>query len=268
MLTKFTIRNFKCFQEAEFELTNPVVFIGPNNSGKTSAMQALTLWGTGVKQWRAKRGDGKSRASRGIKISRRDLLAIPHPRADHLWHDLRVRHVQKNVCISLIGEGVHPSGQTWECGFEFYYSDPEAFHCRPLAGSHDSSILRQEADLHMAILPPMSGLAATETRLEPGAVNVKLGEGRTAEVLRNLCLDICQRENGSWQALARHIDELFGVQIEQPRHVLARGEVTMEYRQRSSRSKFDLSASGRGLQQTLLILAFLYARPCRFGYPA
>ena len=41
MLTKLTIRNFKRFGEVEIELGNPVVFIGPNNSGKTSAMQAL-----------------------------------------------------------------------------------------------------------------------------------------------------------------------------------------------------------------------------------
>ena len=44
MLTKLTVRNFKRFGEVEIELGNPVVFIGPNNSGKTSAMQALALW--------------------------------------------------------------------------------------------------------------------------------------------------------------------------------------------------------------------------------
>ena len=44
MLTKLTIRNFKRFGEVEIELGSPVVFIGPNNSGKTSAMQALALF--------------------------------------------------------------------------------------------------------------------------------------------------------------------------------------------------------------------------------
>ena len=43
MLTKLTVRNFKRFEDVEIELGNPVVFIGPNNSGKTSAMQALAL---------------------------------------------------------------------------------------------------------------------------------------------------------------------------------------------------------------------------------
>ena len=47
MLTKLTIRNFKRFDEVEIELGGPVVFIGPNKSGKTSAMQALALWDIG-----------------------------------------------------------------------------------------------------------------------------------------------------------------------------------------------------------------------------
>ena len=50
MLTKLTIRNFKLFDEVEIELGDRVVFIGPNNAGKTSALQALALWDVGVKR--------------------------------------------------------------------------------------------------------------------------------------------------------------------------------------------------------------------------
>ena len=51
MLTKLSIRHFKRFEHVEIELGNPVVFIGPNNSGKTSAMQAVALWEIGLKRW-------------------------------------------------------------------------------------------------------------------------------------------------------------------------------------------------------------------------
>jgi predicted ATP-dependent endonuclease of OLD family len=52
MLTKITIENFKLFPRVEVELGNPVVFIGPNNSGKTSALQALALVSSlGVSDW-------------------------------------------------------------------------------------------------------------------------------------------------------------------------------------------------------------------------
>ncbi len=79
MLTKLTIRNFKRFEDVEIELDNPVVFIGPNNSGKTSAMQALALWDTGLKRWNEKRSgkavSGKRR--RGAAVNRRDIPAVP-----------------------------------------------------------------------------------------------------------------------------------------------------------------------------------------------
>ena len=80
MLTKLTIRNFKRFEDVEIELDNPVVFIGPNNSGKTSAMQALALWDTGLKRWSEKRlGKAAPEKRPGVTVNRRDILAIPVP---------------------------------------------------------------------------------------------------------------------------------------------------------------------------------------------
>ncbi len=49
MLTKLIIRNFKRLASVEVELGQNVVLIGPNNSGKTSALQALTLWEVGLR---------------------------------------------------------------------------------------------------------------------------------------------------------------------------------------------------------------------------
>ncbi len=55
MLTKLIARNFKRFGAVEIELGNPVVLIGPNNSGKTTALQALALWDIGRRRWNEKR---------------------------------------------------------------------------------------------------------------------------------------------------------------------------------------------------------------------
>ena len=48
MLTRMRVRNFKKLSDVEIELGRSVVFIGPNNSGKTAALQALALWDVGV----------------------------------------------------------------------------------------------------------------------------------------------------------------------------------------------------------------------------
>ena len=39
------------------ELNQPVVLIGPNNCGKTTAIQVIALWSQAVKTWRHGKGE-------------------------------------------------------------------------------------------------------------------------------------------------------------------------------------------------------------------
>lgn len=276
MLTKLTIRNMKRFQSAEIELGNPVVFVGPNNSGKTTALQALALWDVGLKRWLERRRDDdadKKRKRPGVAINRRDLMAVPIPAANLLWKDLHVRDVRTidgkqdthNVCVEIIVEGV-TQNESWTCGLEFDYANQESFYCRPLRLEEGRNPKRMEipdqADaVNIAFLPPMSGLAANETRLDPGAINVRIGEGRTAEVLRNLCHDLVHGSHTyNWKDLCGRIKRLFGVELVEPRYLPERGEIEMSYREPSG-VKLDLSCAGRGLQQTLLLLSYMYSNP-------
>ena len=55
MLTRLLVRNFKTLGNVEIPLGQNVVLIGPNNSGKTTALQALALWQTGLQEWLARR---------------------------------------------------------------------------------------------------------------------------------------------------------------------------------------------------------------------
>lgn len=290
MFTKVTIRNFKRFEEVEIDLANPVVFIGPNNSGKTSAMQALALWDVGLRRWNEKRRGRTAPEKRpGVTVNRRDLVAIPVPNANLLWRELHTRNVYKvdgrqrtdNIRIDVIVEGASPvrqsdcgqeapvrradsTGPSWMCGLEFDYANQESFYCRPLRLGEGSTPERmpipdEAGGVTVAYLPPMSGLAATETRLDRGAVNVRVGEGRTAEVLRNLCWQIHQDDPESWEGLCSRMRSLFGALLEPPQYVEERGEITMRYRENGV--WLDLSTSGRGLQQTMLLLAYMHSNP-------
>ena len=91
MLTKIIIKNFKRFDDVEIELGNPVILIGPNNSGKTSVLQALALWDTGLKKWLEKRGRKTPQKRSGVTINRNSLIALPIPSANLLWRELHVR---------------------------------------------------------------------------------------------------------------------------------------------------------------------------------
>ncbi len=275
MLTSIRIRNFKRFADVEIELGKAVVLIGPNNSGKTTVLQALALWETGLRQWNAKRGGKASPEKRpGVAINRRDLISIPIPDANLLWRDLNVRHVERvgdkpqtqNIRIDVTVKGI-TEDKAWSSGFEFDYSNEESFVCRPSRQPGFESVPVKSAkfttvppeceNVRIAFLPPMSGLAAMEPKWEPGRINVLLGEGQTAQVLRNLCYEIEQKAD--WDKLVGHIQKYFGVKLLPPHYIRERGEITMAYEERGV--EFDLSSSGRGLQQTLLLLAHLYANP-------
>ncbi len=271
MLTRLIVRNFKRFNEIDIELGNPVVLIGPNNSGKTTALQALSLWDIGLRRWNEKRSGKQAPEKRpGVTISRRDLIAMPVPDANLLWRDLHVRELKKinggtqNVRIEILAEGV-TEGVQWQCGLEFDYANEESLYCRPLRISNEKSGARmpvpEQAGKHrIAFLPPMSGLAATEPKWEPGRISVLIGEGQTAQVLRNLCYGIAESAPDQWEEVSNHIRVLFGVDLDNPKYIGERGEITMTYREPTN-IRLDISASGRGLQQTLLLLSYLYANP-------
>lgn len=275
MLTRIRIKNFKKLGDVDIELGQAVVLIGPNNSGKTTTLQALALWDVGVRQWNAKRGGKQSPEKRpGVTINRRDLIAIPVPVANLLWRDLHVRvgvdgngekPRTKNILIEIVVEGI-TADVPWSCGLEFDYANEESFYCRPLRLDESKQPARmrvpsEAGEVQVAYLPPMSGLAAAEPKWEPGRINVLMGEGQTAQVLRNLCYQIyTDSPDQKWRDLVQHIRQLFGVELDAPEYIKERGELTMTYRDLGG-TRLDLSSSGRGLQQTVLLLTHLYANP-------
>lgn len=275
MLTELLVRNFKTFDETRIELGNPVVFVGPNNSGKSTALQALALWQLGLKRWLEKRGEGDTPAKRpGVTINRRDLTAVPVPSAKMLWRDLNVRRQETsdagakstaNVRIDIVVRGVGRDRQ-WECGFEFDYANEESLYCRPLrladGGKAERMTVPPEAsDVRVAFLPPMSGLDAREFRKDAGEIETLIGEGRTAEVLRNLCYRLTQDgASPAWLSVRDRLRELFGVDVLEPEYISERSELTMRYTDQRG-VKLDLACAGRGLQQVLLLLSYLQVNP-------
>ena len=223
-------------------------------------MQALTLWDIGLRKWDEKRGGKEIPKKRsGVPINRRDLSALPVPSALLLWRDLHVRNVERPLIdgkrstktqyirIEITVEGVS-NGVPWSQGLEFDYANDESIYCRPL-GMTDSdngqlSPLAVEAlKMRVVFLPPMSGLSDREFVKEPGEIGVLIGQGQTAQVLRNLCYQLKKRDDQSeWQALTRQVERLFGVKLLDPEYIVDRSEIVMQYEERGTR--LDLSCAG------------------------
>ena len=213
MLTKLVIENFKKLEKAEIILTSAVAFVGPNNSGKTTALQAISLWNIGVRRWYEHSKTTKAKQRTAITVNRKELLSMPVPSAIQLWNEFL------DNALELM------------------------------------ELVIQE---RLGFLPPMSGLASEEDKLEPGSIQGRIGEGRTAEVLRNLCWNVYQRQNGHWESLKKIISRFFCVELDDPLYDRGTGKLYLSY-QEGNKKNMALSNAGRGFQQILLIFSYIYS---------
>lgn len=266
MITRFAIKNFKRIGDLELDLSSRVALVGPNNSGKTTLLQAFTIWDIGLRKWASQRNGSKARTRTGVTINRNDLLSTPIPSALLLWKDLHVRKKElkengkigtQNIRFELCAEGV-TEGKSWKVGLEFDYANTESLYCRLLEERTSQPFPDCALIERMGFLPPMSGLAPFEDRLVKDVLFRKIGEGRTSEVLRNLLWILSTENPEKWDILTVDIQRLFSAQLFKPVLSEPGGVLSMEY-QETGGKRLDLSSAGRGFQQMLLILGFLYS---------
>lgn len=249
------IENFKRYGSRQrIILEHPSVLIGPNNCGKTSILQAIALWSIGLKTWRSEAENSKAEKKTGKALNRLNILSVPVPKTRHFWNNLRV--TKKDIAITVgvdVGGKAHPITMV----FRHHPSD-ELVYCEPTVESFSNeTAFTTAANLEVALLYPMSGISADEAVILPQRIEFFLGRGSTAEVLRNICLQVSQSAPADWKEIAVLIYRLFHVQLSEP-VVNKNGAVDLAYRQDGTTGEMDLALSGRGFQQMLLIFAYLY----------
>ncbi len=273
MIKKVSVSNFKKLENISFELSQSVVLIGPNNSGKTTLFQALCLWEIGVTNylaaWKKNDLDGQGY----VTVNRKDLMNSPILDARFLWRNKLVTAHKagggvNHIKLEVILEGI-TDGKEWVCETEFTFANAESITCRIIKGKEEiKAIYEKGKGINFGFLQPMSGLATTEDKLTTGSISRKLGEGRTAEVLRNICHDIIYPEirrpvefdgEKNWLSITEVVKKMFGVRLQMPEYIKSTGIIQLEYIENNI--KYDISSGGRGFLQTLLLLAYMYSNP-------
>ena len=259
LLHYLEIRNFKRFGETQrIELDHPTVLIGPNNSGKTTALQAIALWSQAVKTWFDSKGKAPPRERTATSLNRLNIISVPVQRTRYLWHNAAVRTHDGDIEL-LITLGVLHENEVEPVAMRFRYQGNEVVYCTP----DEATLARPElieaaAGLNVELLYPISGIETEEPLLQPGRIDVLLGQGQTGQVLRNLCLVVFRKAPDDWRRIAGLIERLFEVELEEPVET-PRGGIDLFYRQVGVRDQLDVALAGRGLQQMLLIFACLYS---------
>ncbi|MCY4485974.1 MAG: AAA family ATPase [Deltaproteobacteria bacterium] len=254
------ITNFKLFghEPQRIDLDHPTVLVGPNNCGKTTIIQAIAFWSHAVKVWYASKGQAPPKKRTATALNRLNIVSVPVRRTRYFWHDAAVRTGNIPIPIDITVGVLHANTicpVTITCrnqGEDIVYCAPDEATLENL----DAIATAAAVDVHL--LYSMSGLELEEPTVQPGRVNVLLGQGQTAQVLRNLCLMVRQSSSDDWEAITLLMGHLFDIELTDPLEN-SRGSIDLHYRQQGLAVPLEIASAGRGLQQILLILSYLYS---------
>ena len=275
MIYKVEVKFFKRFQREVFYPEDIIILAGPNNSGKTTLLQAISVWNLGVQRWKLARSE-KSRAidRTGVPLTRKDFTALPLGNMDFLWthrdtHYRKDEEVDKKAgrpkLIEVILHGKEPDDSRWVLGVSLRFNSTEQIYVKLIKEDGQSMIDLPKAVMNLQIvhIPPFSGIGAEETRYDHAYQNLLIGQGKPGDILRNLLLEVYQRKNGYWKTLQQDIRQIFGYDLINPQYAEADPFIRIEYRDPTmpSRKAFDLASAGSGFHQVLTLLGFFYARP-------
>lgn len=265
-IRKVTVNNFKRFGSQTFELSDSILLAGPNNSGKTTLLQAIATWKFGLDKWLSQRQSGSKGSKRiGVQITRPEFTVFPLKEMNLMWTGRSPgegNRTKIEICVE--GESFD-SDNLWRCDLEFQYATPESIYIRPrnakaLSTDEINAFPPEEAkELKIVYVPPLTGVRWDESRQDEGLQNLHLGQGSPGEILKNILLDVTKNRN-NWEEFKDHIYHLFGIDILEPKYDYTQPYISCEYKEKGKNRPLDLSNIGSGTLQVMLVLGILYAR--------
>ncbi len=278
MITEIKITNFKRFNELVVPLAPTTILVGPNNGGKTTALQALMVWQLALKKWASRRQIKDDTPKRkvpakrpGIGINLQEFVFMQIGEVYELWRDLLVYEEQnKPSLIKIIVKGLTASAP-WECGMEFQFRDAGQVLVRPVKNEGEDIVAVPQPALEEVIVSMTaihSMLSKDELQLQPEAVDHLVATGRISDGLRNMLFHLDgggEHPSSEWEEIAQSIKNMFAVELLRPIR-LPNSELQVFYnnigkdRRGRLKGRMNLSTAGSGFLQTLLLLTLFYSR--------
>jgi hypothetical protein len=276
MISKVRISRFKRFDDETFDLSgDAVVLAGPNNSGKTTLLHAISAWNLALRRWLLDTEGRKGRVKR-IGVTLDEFTALPLREMNLLWLN---RHTARTVPGAKTPKAAPLYIQVFageaSLTMEFLYANAKLAYVRPVKSPDEPDPLSELPDFasrtDVVHVPPFSGLGTQEPRHTTGMQNKLIGEGKAGDVIRNLVLEIWEksaRDAGTapWREFTANISKLFQYELLPPEFAEARqAYIVSEYRPPVAGGQrapaLDIANAGSGFHQVLLLLSFFYARP-------
>ena len=259
MIRKLEVRNFKKFDAASFDLADRLVIVGPNNCGKTTLLQAISLWAEAWRRWsedESASGWLRDDRSDAVRTSRKgyaattvdDIRSVPVSDFADLWCN---KNVQEPVVLEL-------RTAEWHVALELHFRTSATMDIRPADAAPERELRTCFRNpLVPVYISSALRLEDDEAMLADDVLPIRLASGRGASVLRNMLLRLSDSDD-AWDALVNHIQSLFGYSVSRSSR---RDPLRVYYRHSESDVQLEIACAGSGFLQVLLLYSsVLYSR--------
>ncbi len=247
MIRRVVVSRFKKFRLFEANLEERALVAGPNNSGKSTLLQALATWVELGEIWLRGNEDLECQDYQGlhrVEVNVASLRTLALSSFDQLWHNQNMR---EPITIRV-------SADDWNAGFELSYQDATTATVGPVT---DVSAADLEAYTKnppkVLYVPSLSGLDIEEPEYSEGVVATRLAHGKGGMILRNM-VQAASRDDAKWRTLQNTINSFFGFELSRPSGV---DPITARYRHSATDHWYDLLNGAAGFLQTVLVQSAL-----------
>lgn len=242
MLTKLTIRNFKRFRdETPIEFGPITVLLGANNSGKSTVLQALSIFQYCMDVTRKKKNGGFALENRTIGPDEFGALPVASP--TDLWPNGRPAGA-----ISIKAD--------FDTGASIGFEVKLSFNRFSITPTINGDVSRLLEGTKIRYVPIHSGLALREEYLLAPARAERLRELQHGSVIRNLLWDLKENDKNRWRRLRGILERLYPaatIDVEFDKEVDR--FITSAYGDQVLSHALDVMVAGTGFQQVLQIFS-------------
>ena len=240
------VKNFKCFDtETVIDLAPVTLFAGPNNGGKTTVFQAAFLWSTGIRLW----FEGQKEKREEVPINTTDLIQFPITDFTTLWNE---NDTSKEMFIEA---------KLFDTEFIVrllfsYDTKSKLIFCKPTV-----PIKKEYSEALLSVEPiianPVSAVVKEEEELNTGAIYSRMSQGNTSQIVRNICMQLFEKSHDDWRVVKQNMKLFFNIELQNPTRTKLSIQLTYRTVFLENQQEYDISSSGSGQLQTLLLLTYI-----------
>lgn len=250
MLPKVYISRFKKFSDLEIDLNKDSFIVGPNNSGKTTILQAVAFAAEIAEIWfgRFQKANFDYQHANASEIDVLSSFSMGLELSHELWHK---QDTQNPIIIKIVTD-------KFDVGFSLQYIDVKTSEIRPLSETQTADLEAYvRAPFKAIYIPSLSGLDTKEPKYDDATIRVRLGRGQGGTILRSL-LSAISRDETKWESLQESLQILFdNAELSKPSGA---DPIQVQYRHSPKKPWYGLINASSGFLQTVLVQsALLYS---------